>query len=780
VIFLNPSLEWFQRKNKGQNQARHWQKKASFSAPSVISLFYRMTRRARNYLYVAMAFWTSAALAQPKEELLTQASEILSLSAEHALKGVPIRLRGIVTVAEKYWEGRFFIQDDSAGVFVDNISDQQPSVGDVVEVSGISHPGAFAPVVSKPAWKKVGTAHLPEAKSIAIERLVSGVEDGQRIEATGTVRSIREEHGLLSLELVSGGYRFYAFAQPIPGLELHSLIGARVRVRGTAAPSFNPRLRQLTTVKVFAPRIDDFIVEQKELTDPFSQPALPVGTIAQYRKDSAPGTRVRVKGVVIHQRPGEDLFLMDESGGLRIKSLDSKPFVTGRVVEAVGFPSFDRFLPVLEDAICRETAEPAITVTPKRATVAELQAGLHASLITVRAKLLDRVVQRALNRTSNAMQVKTMMILQVENLVFRAEMESLNEPAELIGVPLGSMVEATGVCLSEIDEEGKFKMLELLLPGSRQLRVLQTPSWLTAKRLSLSLATLFVVLILAISWTVIISRKNSALRVLIEEKEEAQQQLRLAQTQLEERVKKRTEQLKEQINARNESELRFESVLTERTRLAQELHDTLEQTLTGIALQMDTAGRLVEKSPEAAGQHLRLARNLVGQGQAEVRRSVWDLRSHSRQQFDLPGLLTASSRQLTKGTDIQVSVSSVGGVRPLPDLIEDNLVRIAQEALTNVIKHAGQTTAEIELNYGTDFVHLTIQDHGKGFILSECAGPLNGHFGLLGISERVKRVNGYVSISSTPGTGTTVHVEIPLQPGNQYRIPSSNEVEVLS
>src|SRR5882724_12703979 len=84
---------------------------------------------------------------------------------------------------------------------------------------------------------------------------------------------------------------------------------------------------------------------------------------------------------------------------------------------------------------------------------------------------------------------------------------------------------------------------------------------------------------------------------------------------LEDRVKERTAQLKFQKTARKESEVQFKAVLSERTRLAQELHDTLEQTLTGIALQLDTASKLFERNPDGAIRHLELARNLMGQSQ---------------------------------------------------------------------------------------------------------------------------------------------------------------------
>jgi len=703
------------------------------------------------------------ATAQPIQETLTNASEVLSLSAEQALQGQPVKVKGVVTADESYWDGRFFIQDASGGVFVDNISNTQPQSGDIVEVSGITHPGAFAPVISRPSWKILGRGSLPPAKLVSVEQLMSCGEDSQRVEVRGRVQWASEEHSLLSVDVVSGGYRFHVFARPIPGVDPQALVGASIRVRGTAAASFNAQLRQLITVKIFAPLAEDFIIEATESIDPFSQPFLPLASIGQYRPGKPRGTRVHVKGIVTYQQLGDALFLTDNTGGLQVRSRQRQGFAPGDTVEAAGFAGMDDYLPVLEDAVLRKTDEPRAEVIPRRASAEELQAGLHhANLVRVRAKLLDRAVRRSIDPARERMQVETLMMLQSGNLVFSAETQSSEAPPALVSAPIGSLLEVTGVCVSESDEEGKVKLLRLLLPPAQPILVLQRPSWFTPRHLVASLAVAIVVLLVAITWTLVIARKNSTLRVLVREKEQAQQQLQLAHDQLDARVKERTEQLHQQMTARKESESQFKVVLSERTRLAQELHDTLEQTLTGIALQMDTATRLVHKSPEEADNHLRLARGLVGQGQIEVRRSVWDLRSRALEQFDLTAALNASCRQITDGTGVRVAVSAHGPARRLPDLVETNLLRIAQESLTNVIKHAGASKANIRLDYQADQVVLEIRDDGKGFSAEHCAGPLNGHFGLLGISERVKRINGQVAVQSVPGAGTTVRVEIPI------------------
>jgi len=346
---------------------------------------------------------------------------------------------------------------------------------------------------------------------------------------------------------------------------------------------------------------------------------------------------------------------------------------------------------------------------------------------------------------------------------FTAETEVPLSDNTLAAIPIGSIVKATGVCFTQSGEDKKLHSMQLFLPDSSYIRILQKPSWFTAPRLLAGLGILFAVLVVAVSWSVTVSKKNVVLQESIRDREKAQLELQEAHDQLEERVKERTAQLKFQITARKESELQFKATLLERTRLAQELHDTVEQTLTGIALQLDTTSKLFEARPEGASHHLELARNLVSQSQVDVRRSVWDLRSRALEQFDLPGALMASGKQLVDGTNIKFEVSAKGRVRPLSETVEENLLRIAQESLTNAIKHSAATAVKIELDYGPKTVTLEVQDNGHGFEQSKSAGPGEGHFGLLGISERAKRLGAELAVESEPGRGTRVRVKVPIE-----------------
>jgi signal transduction histidine kinase len=525
----------------------------------------------------------------------------------------------------------------------------------------------------------------------------------------------------------------------------------------------------MVTVTLYVPQAADFTVEELALANPYDQPLTPLNAIAQYRRDRSPNGEVHIKGVVTYQRKGQDLFLQDASGGLQVKSKLLVSVFPGDVVEAVGFPAVENFLPVLEDAVFRKTSEPQTKLTPRDVALPDLLVGLHhADYVNLKGVLVDRMAQ-GIGRTADEPVIQTTLVLQSSNILFAAEKDTTEHNEFLTSIPIGSVVEVSGICILESDEDGKIKSLHVLLPSSRDVQILEKPSWLTPRHLLASLAIVSGILLVAVSWSVMVLKKNSKLEFLVNEKETAQKELQQAHDLLEWRVAERTKQLKVEMTARKETELQFRAVLTERTRLAQELHDTLEQTITGIALQLDRVANHFEKNPENASRHLKLARNLTRQGQTDVRHSVWGLRSRAAEQFNLVNALNVSSRQIANDAGIQIQIETSGETLPLPETVEENLLRIGQEAITNTIKHSGAHMVKIELQFNPQRVVLEIKDDGKGFAPESCLGPDEGHFGLLGIRERAERMGGEAHISSTPGAGTCIRVEVPRdQNGTEY------------
>ncbi len=207
----------------------------------------------------------------------------------------------------------------------------------------------------------------------------------------------------------------------------------------------------------------------------------------------------------------------------------------------------------------------------------------------------------------------------------------------------------------------------------------------------------------------------------------------------------------------------FEAVLAERNRMAREIHDTLAQSFAGVSVQLELVSQLLAHSqPTAAGQQLDRTRAYVREGLAEARRSIWDLRAITAQNT-LPTRLThLVEHARTPSLNIRLNIG--GTYRELPSTVENELLRIAQEALTNIQRHAGASEANMNLRYGSASLHLSIADDGKGFDPSLSSHSSNGHFGLQGMRERAAQIHARLNIESSPNCGTLITLDVPISP----------------
>ncbi|HEX5226793.1 MAG TPA: two-component regulator propeller domain-containing protein [Bryobacteraceae bacterium] len=207
---------------------------------------------------------------------------------------------------------------------------------------------------------------------------------------------------------------------------------------------------------------------------------------------------------------------------------------------------------------------------------------------------------------------------------------------------------------------------------------------------------------------------------------------------------------------------RFSLVLEERGRLAREIHDTLAQGFVGISSQLDAVALTLDRQVDIARKHLELARKMVRHSLTEARRSVMDLRASALEGHDLPAALSQAAHQWTAGSPVQVRVDVEGESRPLPEETEQHLLRIAQEAVTNAVKHASASQVNIHLEMANRMLSLRVADNGRGFEQEEAFSEVGGHFGLLGMRERAERLGGELRLHSEPGQGTEVAVTVPL------------------
>jgi signal transduction histidine kinase/ligand-binding sensor domain-containing protein len=240
-------------------------------------------------------------------------------------------------------------------------------------------------------------------------------------------------------------------------------------------------------------------------------------------------------------------------------------------------------------------------------------------------------------------------------------------------------------------------------------------------------------------------------------------------------------------------EREFRAVMAERNRIAREIHDTLAQGYVGISLQLEILGELLRHNkPEAAAKHLALTQGLVREGLDDARQSIWALRSQDAGEKTLPIRLRRQVEQ-AQDQNLNAEFNARGAYRALPPDLEQEFLRIAQEAIQNVKRHAHATRMTVILDYHEDAIVLTISDNGKGFTVESSAGlgaphlrndnkPLlhaanaaDGHYGLIGMQERAAILHGGIAIESAPGQGTTVRLTVPTAP--RPAIASSVSIE---
>jgi signal transduction histidine kinase len=212
--------------------------------------------------------------------------------------------------------------------------------------------------------------------------------------------------------------------------------------------------------------------------------------------------------------------------------------------------------------------------------------------------------------------------------------------------------------------------------------------------------------------------------------------------------------------SRRQAETEFAAILAERNRIARELHDTLAQGLGAISVHLEMVRDHVPAGTKAA-VHLAEARNLTRESLTEARTSIWNMRSQALETGDCSDAIAGVLDRLTDLDGIEGHFSVAGEPFRLSPVTENNLLRIAQEAITNAVKHARATRIEVRLVFTGDEIHLEVSDNGCGFDPSVPA-PADSHFGLVGMRERAAETHGTLTIESGRGKRTLVSFVLPV------------------
>jgi len=198
--------------------------------------------------------------------------------------------------------------------------------------------------------------------------------------------------------------------------------------------------------------------------------------------------------------------------------------------------------------------------------------------------------------------------------------------------------------------------------------------------------------------------------------------------------------------------------VSERTRIARELHDTLLQSFHGLMLRFQVVSKLLPEGK--AKEQLEKTLERADQAIAEGRSAVYDLRSSATTTNELSEALNAVGNELSTEDTAEFGLVVEGPPRDLHPIIRDELYRISREALRNAFKHAHAGRIEAEINYGERVFRLRIRDDGEGIPAEILEQGRAGHYGLPGIRDRARQVGADLTIWSRAGTGTEIDLSL--------------------
>ncbi len=657
----------------------------------------------------------------PALPLLTHADQIRRLSPEEAALGYPVRVRGVIT--DDVPTPDFFVQDSTAGIYVEGSSDPRIDHhwGDLVEVEGVTGPGKFAPVILERKTQVVGTGTLPDTRIYRFSELSGGQQDSQWTEVRGIVRAVSIDHTswpetVLAMTVASGGGSFNVRVPITHEQDFSSWVDSEVLIEGVCGSLFNNQ-RQLIRVLYYVPDLRFIRVEMQAKEVPFS-------ALMRFAPGDGSQHRVRVQGVVTYQQPGQALFLQDHEQGLRVLTQQDGPLAVGDVVDVLGFPAVGESAPLLEDAAFHRV-DHAPLPQPVKLDLAIPWEQYDGALVTTDAALLHVEPQ------PNGLR----LLLQQGDVVFEAMLEPRDVAASLASLRVNSMLRITGICL--VRNGGLWSIpqsFRVLLRTPEDVTVLKAASWWNLRNALWLIGLMAAALLVVLTGMVVLGRRLREQMAIIRQK------------------------------------LQHGAVLEERNRIARELHDTLEQELAAITMQLDLALDRFRQAPQVAFRALDAARSMSRHSMIEARRSVWDLRCDLLEKGDLPSALDRIVRSLANEGKAEIHVNVSGTPQRLPGRIEMNLLRIGQEAVANAVKHGQASLIEIDLRYSRHNVILEVSDDGRGFDAEQASAV--GHFGMLDMRERAESLRSQFQIVSLPGRGT--HITITAH----FDRPSNSDAEI--
>ena len=677
---------------------------------------------------------------------------VRSLPVAKLATNPPVRIRGVVTLRD---ESTVVIQDDTAGIYVnfafahdrgvrtDSRTPDAVQVGVEVEIEGLIDPGGFSPPVMPREVRVLGPKPLPQPRQTDAERFFSGADDSLLIEVTGVVHDVVDAGSDWRLNLESAGRPFVAVVtKSATPDDPQQLVDAEVRLTGVPLSIFNTR-GEFLQPKLWVGRPEWFSVVSPPPHPPFECPEVAITSLARFRPEPFRGHRIRTKGVVIHTAPGQAVHLQDGAGGVRVASRSVERFEPGDCVEVAGFIDRRGRVAGLTDAIFRKTDSgppPNPTaITPDEVVAINTKSaasGVMASpgdyegcLIRFPARLLEARVSH-----------DSGLLLLSAGKTSVVAVADLADFTALRRLMPGSELEVTGIVATEWKVDPTkwpatiLDRMTLLIRSPDDVRLLRTPSWWTPQRLGILLAGVAAALAGALAWLWLLRRQ----------------------------VKTQSTLLAAEMRSRRDAVVEFNATLTERNRLAANLHDTLLQTLGGIGFQLDACEGSRGQDEDDAKVHFEVARRMVNHATSELHSSVWAMRSLPIRQQSFPEALRTLVARIGEGHAAETFVHTSGNLGEVPEFVAGNLLLIVQEAVYNALRHGRPATVHVAVSDepATQSIRVDVRDDGRGFAVGDAQGVEQGHFGLHGMRERAERLGGTLAIESTPEGGTTVRATV--------------------
>ena len=569
---------------------------------------------------------------------------------------------------------------------------------------------------------------MPEIKPTprALKDLSSREDNLRLIETTGTIIDYRPDEAdpdFLYLLLKSDATTIPVSIPVCDETTVNRLLDAEVSIVATF--NRNPRgirryanptlVTQLNNIEVIAPPPQDVPdLERKIYLSP--QDILSLG-------------KRKARGEVIAVWQERNLLLRDDNGRIirvKLSRHNRNPPRTGSRATVFGYPETDQFNIILSAAtIAPSTAEshqPYALEQPSPLDAAKtLTPRSYGKLVTVRG-----TIRSLPSRGSTEAKIG----LDADGRFIPVDISACPETAEELEP--GCQAEVTGICLLEISDYDTrtdtphIDKMMLIMRQADDLRVLSRPPWLTPARFLVILGILAAVLIVILIW-------NASLRVLAER-----------------RGRKLARREAEIINAK------FKTL--ERTRLATELHDSVVQNLTGASMEIRAARATLQETESEAAPHLDIALKTINSSRAELRNCIWDLRNHALEQTDTNSAIHITLKPHIGKAKLQVRVNIPR--RKITDNEFHSILCMIRELAVNAIRHGNASTVKVAGAIVADRFRFSISDDGCGFDPNTRPGMEQGHFGLEGVIERAKALDGTVSIDSRPGKGAHVSIDI--------------------